>query len=458
MKERKTDVPGARIGPCSDIMREEQSYSQEDLYKQTKTADLAEQLAGQGIVENKKERVDQIQRKRGRVEAEGIDKVKDTRKIAARIITSTCESPKKRISSPSSDRYKTAKRRRHSSASSIGVQGLSWVFHGTRQERRVWDGLRSTSSSASRSLQTLGDLGLCPESYKEEKYKLIASTDFADDARKLLEAPLTSSKNQLPDLDYRGPYPVLKQNLGHQCWNNEHETKRKKRSKSNSKEGSRSRSPLQPRTKALTKDETNLIPVLCSGPSQVLTQVTAYQHDISPNMQRSLFSNNLNASERDSSASNTKNNKNERPNMIMCKSRTTSKRRKDATKKEVWSTTERKEENCAGFSPEYSGKTDQVKGEKETNKPKQKNIRHKKSRRINQMNQIKTPKKSCKQELENTTTTDDAKYNKPRQSITPYFEGLDKQEPKTLLPIHLVRCGGSWQLTADFCLFCCQNH
>ena len=462
LKQRKPDVPGARIGPCSQIVREEQTKSQENLYKQTKTAD---QLADQGIIENKKERRDQIQTLSNNIithieEEKGIDKVEDTRKLPARRISSSRESPKKRISSSFSDRDERVKRRRHSSASSIGVQGLSWVpgpgSHGTRQERRkqeemniwVWDDLRSTSRSASRSPGILGESGLCPESYKEEKYKLIASMNFAEDARKLLEAPLISSNNQLPDMDDRGPNPVLKQSSGHQSWNKEHDKRRRERSKSKSEERTRSRSSLQPKTEALPENETNLIPLLCSGPSQALTQVTAYQPGMSPNMQRSLFSNNFNASEQDSSAGNTKNNKNESPNLRICKSRSTSKRRKEATKKDRGSTTERKQEKCADICPEYFGKTEKVKGEREKNKYEWKNITQKKSRRINQMDQVKNPKKSLKQEPENTTTTEDANYTKARRSLTSYSEKLGEQETNTLPPIHLVRCGGSWHLTA----------
>ena len=121
----------------------------------------------------------------------------------------------------------------------------------------------------------------------EEKIKLIASSDFAEDARKLLEAPLSSSNNLCPALvdTIHSPTSVPVQGLGYQSLNNIHEQRSKERSKSKSREIIRSMSPLQPRTELLDVEKTKWIPVLCSDPGQVLTQVTA--------IQPAIFTNNL---------------------------------------------------------------------------------------------------------------------------------------------------------------------
>ena len=98
-------------------------------------------------------------------------------KLGARSISSTNERSEKRMSSQSSDRDKKVKRSCHSSASSIGSQGLSMSYHGTRQERKkqeememsIWENLRSKSRSTSRSPQRFGDSGYAQNHVKKKK-------------------------------------------------------------------------------------------------------------------------------------------------------------------------------------------------------------------------------------------------------------------------------------------------
>ena len=226
---------------------------------------------------------------------------------------------KKRTLSPSIVRDMKGKRSRHSSGSGNNDNGHLLKYYGTRQERKKNEEMqlsfcakfKSASRSTSTSPQILGNCGLGSESCKEEKYRLVASLDFAEDARKLLEAPLATSNNHPVSLDPQleervyNPTADLAQIWGYQRGKTKHEKKRKERTKSRSRERGICKSPLHPRTEPHSEDQTNMSPLLCSGSSQVLSQITACQPKMSSNIQRSLLSNDLNESEQDSSTGTT---------------------------------------------------------------------------------------------------------------------------------------------------------